>query len=234
MRHTVNSILAAVAKSDTREQRRALGLDTRAHEVARWCADMFGEPTTLSPRLVFEYATGHPVEDFVKARDRTAELSEAASPDLCNAQRWVKQILDWACDHMQVNMGICFKCGDREVKGQYAGFPLCRRCMDDLAKARQKELVPEIERATKNAQDIVRAVFAQVPKSPKSHAKTCTQPRARHSYIIKTPAGYVQHDHSLCLDQVDAQRWTKAEKDAVLVIFRDIGTPVEVLRVVKS
>lgn len=227
--HTANSLLAAVAKDYIPLERAALARNQGAIQTAQLAAELL-EVVTASPRHIYEWATGREWADLKAARDRNEALGEAASCDLLEGYRNIAQMMDWCATHMALNMGVCFRCSEGYgVVGLYAGFPLCERCMKDMEKARE----PNIEKESKRAYDIIKAVFAQVPISPKSHREVCKEPKKRHSYYISTPTGFVRFDHSTTPHRGDAQMWTKTELETVKAIFADIGSPLEIFRVVK-
>ncbi len=204
----------------------------QAIDVARYLAEQ--KPITLNPRLVFEWATHHKYDDVEAARKRNEALGESASVDLLNGYRWLHQMMEWVADHMEINNSVCFRCTHYEVAGMWQDFPLCERCLKDMAKADAQKKVTELPAHIKDVRDRIAAVFGQIKTTPRNHAEVCKQPKIRHSYYVKTPAGFVMHDLSLTQDQGSSQMWTRDELDSfVRPPFEDAETPLEITRVIK-
>lgn len=184
-------------------------------------------PLTLSPRMVFEWATDHKYEDLDEARKRTSNLGESASPDLCNAQRWVAQLMDWVATHMAVNSRVCFRCAHYVVYRRYDDFPLCEKCYKAVTKVDPKREAAEVKRA----QETVAAVFAKASKPRLAHVTLCTERRIRHSYRIKTPVGYLRYDGTYTPHEHEADLWTRREVEIERSALGE--TSVTVTRVIR-
>lgn len=230
MRHTADTILAAVArenKYDTEHARRMV-MDTYAIAIARWAEEHFGKPLSVSPRSVFEWPTGYKWDDLDAARTRLADLGEAASIDLCNGYRWITQMMDWVATHMAVNPHVCFRCAETAVNF-YSSLPVCARCLRLATKVDPKM----VDKDVAQAQRLLDSVFAKSDRPRPAHHTVCTNPRIRHSYLIRTPVGYLQYDGTYVMEMHQACRWTKAEVEMERAPLDDLETPVSIIRVVR-
>lgn len=225
-KHTVNTILAAVAADYSVDNRRKIAMNEFAQDVGRWAEKQL-EFISPMPRQVFEWSTSHKWDDVDEARKRITELGESASIDLCNGYRWIGQMMDWVATHMQINMSVCFKCADHATK-VYGSLPVCEKCFKLVNPERpvKKEEIREV-------QDRIAAVFAQAAKPRPSHREVCSNRKIRHSFVIKTPTGFVMYDGTTVPEMHLADKWTRHEVEIERAVFDDLGTPLSIFRVVK-
>jgi len=227
MRHTIYSVFQEVKRINryNAAQERDLSDNRAARDVAAWVETHF-TPLSMAPRHVFEWATEHKWDDFDRFRQNVTDLGESASIDLCNARRWISQMMDWVATHMMIDPDVCFRCHEKAV-AKWNDFPLCIECHKRASNP--KPVKVDIDRA----QSVMDAIFSKTRAPRPVHRETCSNRRLRHSYVIRIPAGFLKYDGTFAPDMHLADKWTKDEVEIERAAYDDLGTPISIYRVVK-
>lgn len=225
-RHTVNTILAAVAADYSVDKRRRIAMDSFAQAVAQWAVEKL-ELTTCSPRHVYEWSTERKWEELDAARKRNSALGESASCDLLEGYRNIAQMMEWVAVHMVVNPNVCWRCAERADR-TWSCFPVCEDCYQRVNKPTAVS-ADEV----KTVQDRIAGVFAQASKRRPAHRDVCSNRKLRHSYLLKLPTGFLMYDGTAQPEQHLANKWTRAEILIERQAFDALGTPVQVTRVIQ-
>jgi hypothetical protein len=195
--------------------------ESAARNVAEWAArNLYKKPRDLlriNPKMVLDEAIGGNWE---------AEIRKGKGLRLK-----IRAIADWACDHMVIDPKKCWACSKPSVSF-YRDLPVCGDCLRKCGQPNPEELSMNVKRVM----ETIDGVYAKAAKKPviHNHREMCTQRNIRHSYYVKTPAGFLIHDLGLTPNQRDCQMWTRDELEFfVKPQFKDIGTPLEIFRVVK-
>jgi hypothetical protein len=226
MKHTTNTILAAVAKNYSTEDRRRIFVDKYVQDMATWAAEKL-DLTGCNPRHVYEWSTERKWEDLDAARKRNEALGESASCDLLEGYRSISQMMDWVATHMVLNPSICWRCAEL-AEHTWQCFPLCKECYALVNKP-----TPVSAEEVKTVQDRIAAVFTKASKKRPAHSTVCSNRRLRHSYVLKVPAGFLQYDGTLVHEMHQANKWTREEISIERHVFDQMGTPVSVFRVTR-
>ena len=185
---------------------------------ARWANDVrtihedCARPASPAPYQILLWATNTKVET----------LDKLTAPAL---KKLLRRTMDWVSEHMVINTRRCFICPIEPAAGFYNCLPVCKRCLERVSR------LPDIK--TDDVQKTIDAVYARHGTPPVRHIDVCSNRRLRHSYKIKTPAGYLQYDGGLTPDEPKADLWTKAEVMIESAKFQDLGTPLHITRVIK-